>query len=62
MKFISTVINVGAEKTFELIHFSDIHLTYADERDDRRKLALAAERRRYFADAQANLDAVSAEA
>ena len=62
MKFISTVINVGAEKPFERIHFSDIHLTYADERDDRRKLALAAERRRYFADAQANLDAVIAEA
>lgn len=62
MKFITTSINVGAERPFELIHFSDIHLTYADERDGRRKLELAAERRQYFAHAQANLDAVISEA
>lgn len=62
MKFITTALNIGAEKPFELIHFSDIHLTYADGRDDRRKLELAAERRRYFPDAHANLDAVIAEA
>lgn len=62
MKFITAAINAGVEKPFELIHFSDIHLTYADGRDDLRKRELAAARRRYFADAQANLDAVIADA
>ncbi len=62
MKFIETTINIGAEKPFELLHFSDIHLTYADERDDERKLDLAARRRQYFPDAHANLDAAIADA
>ena len=62
MKFIDTAIKIGAEKPFELLHFSDIHLTYADERDDQRKLDLAASRHQYFADAQANLDAAIADA
>ena len=58
MKFIDSEIHVGAEKPFELLHFSDIHLTYADGRDDARKIALAKDRRGYFPDAQANLDSV----
>lgn len=62
MKFIDTTINVGAEKPFELLHFSDIHLTYADERDDQRKLDLAADRNKYFADAEENLAAAVADA
>jgi len=62
MKFIDTTINVGAEKPFELLHISDIHLTYADERDDARKLELAADRSRYFPDAEENLAAAVADA
>ena len=62
MKFIDTTINVGAEKPFELLHISDIHLTYADERDDQRKLELAANRSKYFADAEENLAAAVADA
>ena len=61
MKFIDTEIKVGAEKPFELLHFSDIHLTYADDRDDQRKTDLARNRRKYFPDAQDNLDAVIAD-
>lgn len=61
MKFTYTTLNIGAEKPFSLIHFSDIHLTYADSRDDQRKIDLAASRSAYFSDAQANLDAVIAE-
>lgn len=62
MKFIDTTISVGADKPFELLHISDIHLTYADDRDDERKLALAKDRRQYFTDAQENLDAAAADA
>ena len=62
MKFIDTTIEVGADRPFELLHFSDIHLTYADERDDGRKIELAESRRQYFPDAQENLDAVTADA
>lgn len=62
MKFIDTTIKVGAERPFELLHFSDIHLTYADARDDARKLELAADRHRYFADAEENLAAAIADA
>ena len=61
MKFIDTTINIGIEKPFELLHFSDIHLTYADDRDDQRKIELANDRRRHFADAQENLDAAIAD-
>ena len=61
MKFIDTTIQIGIEKPFELLHFSDIHLTYADERDDERKIELAKNRLGYFPDAQANLDAVIAD-
>ena len=61
MKFIDTTIEIGAEKPFELLHFSDIHLTYADDRDDQRKLDLASDRHKYFTDAQANLDAAIAD-
>ena len=55
MKFINTTIEVGADRPFELLHISDIHLTYADERDDERKLQLAADRLKYFPDAEKNL-------
>ena len=61
MKFLDTTIQIGIEKPFELLHFSDIHLTYADERDDERKIELAHDRLKYFPDAQANLDAVIAD-
>ncbi len=62
MKFIDTTINAGAGKPFELLHISDIHLTYADERDDERKLKLAADRLQYFPDAEENLAAAVADA
>ncbi|MBR2353911.1 MAG: metallophosphoesterase [Clostridia bacterium] len=42
-------IDVGATAPFRVLHMSDTHLTEADERDDDRKLALAAQRSKYFA-------------
>ena len=62
MKFTDLTLNVGAEKPFDLIHFSDIHLTYADGRDDDRKIELAKNRTAHFRTSQENLDAVIAEA
>jgi predicted MPP superfamily phosphohydrolase len=35
-------IDAGAEKPFSVLHISDSHLTYADERDGERKVKLAA--------------------
>lgn len=61
MKFKDTEMTVGAEKPFEILHFSDIHLTYADDRDDQRKLELAASRVKYFPGAPENLEEVIAD-
>jgi len=62
MKFIDTVLDIGVEAPFELLHFSDIHLALADERDDLRKRELAAKRRPHFAAAEENLAQTAAEA
>lgn len=52
MNIITTSINAGAVKPFRLLHISDTHLTLADERDNERKLKLAADRLRYFPKAE----------
>lgn len=40
MELINTNLHVGAAAPFRVIHMSDTHLTYADERDGARKVAL----------------------
>ncbi len=56
MKTINTELKVGAEKTFEIIHLSDTHLTCADARDTDRKVLLAKERLTCFNEAEECLD------
>lgn len=48
MRLLKTTIRIGIEKPFSVLHLSDTHLTFADERDDLRKLELAEKRRKVF--------------
>jgi|GEM_PF-147056 len=50
-------IKIGLPKPVRALHFSDTHLCYADERENDRKRALAANRVRYFGKGPASLDA-----
>ena len=43
-----TTVRIGLEKPLRVLHISDNHLAYADERDDERKRALAASRQISF--------------
>lgn len=45
-------INVGATSPFSALHISDTHLTFADERNDERKIKLAESRSRHFSKAE----------
>ncbi len=44
MKVVETRLHIGLPAPVSLLHISDTHLTYADERDDQRKMDLAAGR------------------
>lgn len=48
MKLTPTQIRIGLPQPLRFLHTTDNHLTYADERDDQRKLELAAKRHRAF--------------
>ena len=50
-------IEVGAEKPFSVLHISDSHLAYADERDNSRKQKLAKKRIKGFKIPEATLKA-----
>lgn len=52
MKILASEIAVGADAPFTLLHMSDVHLTFADGRDDGRKLELARSRAGYFRQAE----------
>jgi 3',5'-cyclic AMP phosphodiesterase CpdA len=52
MNIINTQIDIGIDLPFRLLHISDTHLTLADQRDDERKIKLAADRSRYFRNAE----------
>lgn len=51
-----TECNIGASEPFEVFHISDTHLTFSDERDDKRKAVLAKHRFKSFSDAKDNAD------
>ena len=53
MKILYDELNVGAEKPFTILHMSDTHLSYADERDNERKNKLAAGREKLFPEVEA---------
>ena len=48
MKILYNDINVGATSPFKILHISDTHLVYGDERDGERKVKLAAGRAKLF--------------
>lgn len=48
MKVIETRLHIGLPAPVSLLHISDTHLTYADKRDDQRKIDLSAGRTPYF--------------
>ncbi|MBO5480575.1 MAG: metallophosphoesterase [Clostridia bacterium] len=52
MKKFTTKLFVGATKPFTIIHMSDTHITYADERDGERKVELSKARTPIFPDAE----------
>lgn len=56
MKVLKNHIHIGIEKPFSVIHASDTHITFADNRDDQRKNDLAERRAEGFADAYENLE------
>ena len=51
MNLRQVAIPIGLARPVKLLHVSDTHLSYADERDDSAKRALAARRRDTFGDA-----------
>lgn len=48
MKIIESTIEIGLDKSFEILHASDTHVALADERDNQRKIDLANQRFQYF--------------
>ncbi len=48
MKLTTLRLELGLPKPLRFLHIADNHLTFADERDDQRKLTLAKARRRSF--------------
>lgn len=55
MQFIYNTLQVGASEPFTLLHISDTHLTFADNRDTLRKTELAARRAECFPAAERDL-------
>lgn len=60
MRVIQTIVDAGATKPFTLAHFSDLHLTLADRRDEDETIFMSEKRLRQcrweFQDSMANYD------
>lgn len=52
MEILHTEIKLGIGKPLRIIHASDTHLTFADERDGERKVRLAEQRKNHFLHAE----------
>lgn len=52
MTTVRTRLAIGATKPFEILHITDTHLMYADERDGERKIELAKNRKLVFPHAE----------
>ena len=48
MKFIKNHIHIGIEKPFSVLHASDTHITFSDDRDGERKVKLSEHRIQCF--------------
>lgn len=46
LQIVKNTIEIGLQKPVKLLHVTDTHLSYADERDDLRKQKLAIARQR----------------
>lgn len=55
MTEITNVFHIGAKAPFTFFHATDTHLTLCDSRNDARKQTLAADRARYFPQAEMHL-------
>lgn len=62
MKLLRNHIRIGIEKPFTVLHASDTHISFADDRDDERKLRLSEDRTRRFGDAWGNLQYIKEKA
>ena len=56
MKVLKNHIHIGIEKPFTVLHASDTHITFADERDGERKVRLSEARIKHFPEAKENLE------
>ncbi len=56
MKIARSTIKIGLPAPLRLLHLSDTHIAFADERDNERKQQLAKNRFQYFSDAPGNFD------
>ena len=56
MKVLKNHIRIGIEKPFTVLHASDTHIAFADNRNDERKIKLAEQRTNHFSDARENLE------
>ena len=56
MKVLRNHIRIGIEKPFTVLHASDTHISFADNRNDERKVKLAEQRTRHFPEASKNLE------
>lgn len=59
MSVIETKINIGIAEPVSVIHITDTHIAYADERETERKLALSARRLKAFSLAEDTLSLAS---
>lgn len=55
MKVLKNHIHIGIDEPFCVIHASDTHIAFADDRDGERKVRLAEDRTRHFSEAVNNL-------
>ena len=61
LDIIRTTIDVGLTEPVRVLHTTDTHLTLCDERDDERKQALAAHRKKDFGDVNGSVENYLAE-
>ena len=55
MQIIKNYFHIGLKEPFCVLHASDTHITFADNRDTERKLELSQGRNRIFPTAEENL-------
>jgi len=55
MRIIKNAIHIGIDTPFSVLHASDTHITFADDRDGERKVVLAKNRCKGFSEAEKNL-------